>query len=111
MTVMITEVWDALKSVGVADDAARRAARPVADYRAGFTERMEAGFAEAERRDGALRQEMQDEFARVRQDMTDERANVRVEIAPRDGEFRLLKWMMGSLIALNSAVLLRLLFV
>lgn len=111
MTVMITEVWDALKSAGAADDAHRRAAEAVADYRAGFTERVEAGFAEAARRDGALWQEMKDEVANVREEMRDRRANVRVEIARRDGEFRLLKWMMGSLIALNSAVLLRLLFV
>ena len=123
MTVMITEVWDALKSVGVEDEKARRAAEAVADYRAGFNERLDNGFAEAERRDAALRQEMRDEIGGLRQEMRDVigglRQETRDEIGKlrqemRDGdatlaaEIKLLKWMSGATFAGVVAILLRL---
>jgi hypothetical protein len=112
MTVMITEVWDALKSVGVEDEKARRAAEAVADYRAGFNERLDNGFAEAERRDAALRQEMRDEIGGLRQEMRDEIGKLRQEMRDGDAtlaaEIKLLKWMSGATFAGVVAILLRL---
>ncbi len=92
MTVMIAEVYDALRSAGADDDKARRAAEAVADARvesmqsraelrtehavAGF--RLEAGDAGL---DATLRSEMQ---------------GIR-------GELSILKWMVGGLLAVAVA--------
>ena len=134
MTVMITEVWDALRSVGVEDEKARRAAEAVADHRAGLNERVDAGFAETERRDnalrlemrdeigglrqemrdeiGGLRQEMRDEIGGLRQEMRDEIGGLRQEMRDGDaalrGDVQLLKWMVGATFAGVVAILLRL---
>ena len=101
MTVMITEVWDALGSVGVEDEKPRRAAAAVAHYRAGLNERIDAGFAETERRDDALRQELRAEIGGLRQEMRDGHAALSADV-------QLINWMVGAAFAGVVAIPLRL---
>ena len=140
MTVMVAEVWDALKSVGVSEEHARRAAEAVADARSGLREEMRAGFDQARRereagfeqaradrqairgemRDGfeqahadrqAIRGEMRDGFEHARKEREDLRRHMEIRFERVEGELRLHRWMLGATFAGVVAVLLRLFFI
>ncbi|HEX2257256.1 MAG TPA: hypothetical protein VHG92_11265 [Afifellaceae bacterium] len=90
MTVMIAEVYDALKGAGVGDDYARRAAEAVAEWK--------------------------DETHALRTDLNEHRAEFRAEIGALraemtvNGQNTVLRWMFGALVLLNTGILVRLLF-
>ena len=73
MATMVVEVYDALRSIGVAEDKAAKAAEAMAT--------LEPQFA-------AIRGEMQQGFARVDQEFAAVRSDMRV-----------LKWQVGAIIA------------
>jgi CHASE3 domain sensor protein len=95
MTVMIAEVYDALRSAGADEDKARRAAEAVAESR-----------DDMQRLSAEIRSEMQALAAELRSEMQ----ALRSEMQSVRGELTILKWMMGVLIALVIAIFLQLLF-
>ena len=99
MTVMVAEIYDALRGVGVADDAARRAAEAVADNRSGLRDEI-----------AGLRAETRAEFGKLRQEMRDGDNALRLDIQGLRGELTLLKWMTGLSIAISLGILTKLLF-
>ena len=82
MTVMNEEVYDALKSVGVDDEKARRAARSFMEGE-GRLYRLEAAIGE----------------------LRGEGNQFRAEVS---GKFTLLYWMMGFVLAFMAAILMKL---
>ena len=77
MTVMLTEVYDALRGIGVEDDAARRAASALATSEPRFAELA----AQIARVDAGFRAELTTQITRLE-------SNLRAEL-------RLLKWQPG----------------
>lgn len=99
MTVMVAEVYDALRDVGVTDEKARRAAEAAADARSGVREEI-----------AALREETRSEFAKLRQEMRDGDAALRLDFQSLRGDTATIRWMLGVVLALCLAILARLLF-
>jgi hypothetical protein len=84
MTVMVIELYEALKEAGASDAKAQAAARAMADYNArfdGLEKRLDTGFAEV---NGSL-------------------AEVRAQIT-------MLKWMNGIVIAGVAGLIIKTLF-
>ena len=77
MTTMITEVYDALKSVGADEEKARAAAEAIATHQRDTTE---------------LGSEMRTEFSDIR------------------GELKLLKWMLGLVLAGIASLVIKTFF-
>ncbi len=84
MTVMIAEVYDALRSAGAEDEKARKAAEAVAESRTELTAI-----------EGGLRNEMH---------------GIRLEMQGIRGDIATMKWMNGGLLAVAIAIFVRLLF-
>jgi hypothetical protein len=105
MSTMVVEIYDALRSIGVAEDKAAKAAEAMATLEPQFAamrsemqamdSRMQAQFA-------TVRPDMQAQFAAVRSDMQAQFAAVR-------SEMRMLKWQVGLLYAITGPTLLLLL--
>ncbi len=106
MTTMIVEIYDALRDAGASDDKARRAAEALSGHEDRFDrleqriERLDhrmdlfdAKFASLEQRVGAMIQAAT--------------AELELKFARLEAEFSTLKWMMGFMIALMSATLLK----
>ena len=99
MTVMITEVYDGLRSAGADDDKARLAAGAVADAR------VEGMQSRAE-----LRSDMQSLGSGLKREMQNLGAALRSEMQGIRGELSILTWMVGGLLAMAVATFLRTLF-
>ena len=82
MTVMIAEVYDALRSAGADDDKARKAAEAVADART--------------------------DVAAIERGLKSEMYGIRVEMQGIRGEIYTLKWLNGGLLAVVVAIFVRL---
>ena len=134
MTTMIVEVYEALRAIDVPDDKAKAAARAVSqdmnretaglradiaalrrDMDAGFAglrKDMDAGFAGL-RKDmdaslAGLRKDMDAGFAGLRKDMDTESRSLRAELASVKSDMAVLRWMVGTSVALMLAVLVKL---
>ena len=109
MATMVVEIYDALRSIGVAEDKATKAAEAMATLEPQFT---------------AMRQEYRDEFAATRQEYRDEFAAMRqeyrtgttamrqeytAEFASVRADLRLVKWQVALLYAITGPTLLLLL--
>jgi hypothetical protein len=99
MTVMIAEVYDALRSAGADDEKARRAAEAVADAR------VESMQSRAE-----LRSDMQSLDSGLKREMQSLGAALRSEMQGIRSELSVLKWMVGGLLAIAVATFIRTLF-
>ena len=95
MTVMIAEVYDALKSAGVGDDHARRAAEAVAEWKD---------------ETHALRTELAEHRAEFRTELGALRGEMNLGFEKVNGQITVLRWMFGALVLLNTGILVRLLF-
>ena len=84
MATMVSEVYDALLEAGASQDKARRAAEAVAGYEA-RSNQLEQGTAT-------------------------QLGDLKREVVAQRGELNLLKWMVGTNMALTVAVLAKLLF-
>ena len=84
MTVMIAEVYDALRSAGADDEKARKAAEAVAESRSEM-KTIEAG-------------------------LSSEMHGIKLELQGVRGEIATLKWMNGGLLAVAVAIFIRMLF-
>jgi hypothetical protein len=111
MTVMVAEVYDALRDVGVADEKALRAAEAAADARAGLRERIGALREETRAEFAKVRAEMTGGFAQLRQELRDGDAALRLDFQTRRGEMNTMRWMPGVVLGLSLAIFARLLFI
>ena len=135
MTVMIAEVYDALRSAGADDDRARRAAEALAEWK-GESQELRANIAEmrsevssglSEMRSEAssglsemrsdvssglseVRAGLRSEIGGLRTELQSELHKVQLELEKVRGELSVIKWMFGALIVLNTGILVRLLF-
>ena len=94
MATMVVEIYDALRSIGVAEDKATKAAEAMATLEPQFATirgEMQLGFPRADH-------EMQQGFARVDQGFAAVRSDMRV-----------MKWQVGLLYAITGPTLLLLL--
>ena len=117
MTVMIAEVYDALKSAGADDGPARRAAEALAEWkgesqgiRAEISElrgEMRSGFSELR---SDLRSEIGGLKTELRTEIADSRAERRVDLEKVRSELAIRKWMFGAVVVLNTGIFIRLLF-
>lgn len=87
MAQMVSEVYDALRSVNVSEEKARKAAEAMA-----LPEMGRAYDARFDRIDAQF-------------------AGVNADIAPLKTDVTLMKWMLGFVLAMTAAILARLLFV
>ena len=106
MTTLILEVYDAFKSVGIDDDAARKAA---------------GALSNVQSETGSLRAEMNERFAESRAEMN-ERFNqidrkfdalilsMEKRFGKSESDLLLVKWMFGILVAGVASTVLRLYF-
>jgi hypothetical protein len=93
MTTLLTEVYDAFVSAGVPEDKARKAAEALSGHERRFDKlenTIDLRFANLDRSLGAR-------FASMKNEMD-------TRFAKSDGEFLLLKWMMGFTLALVGAI-------
>ena len=110
MTVMIAEVYDALKSAGADEEKARRAAEAVADARSANLHSQMELRSDMQKLDSGLRQEMQSLEATLRSEMQSLRAELRSEMQALRSEMNVMKWMLGGVLAIAVAIFLRTLF-
>jgi chromosome segregation ATPase len=124
MTVMIAEVYDALRSAGAEDDRARRAAEAVAewkgesqglrtevsDLRTVLSNAINDSRTELRAEISDLRTELRAEISDLRTELRSEVHKIQLELERVRGELSVLKWMFGALIVLNTGILVRLLF-
>jgi len=82
VTVMITEVYDALRDAGAGDEKARKAAEAVAESR--------------------------NELKTIQAGLQGEMHGIRIETQAIRGELSTLKWMNGGLLAVAVAIFVRL---
>jgi hypothetical protein len=111
MTVMVAEVYDALRDVGVTDEKARRAAEAAADARAGLREEIGALRDETRADFAKIRAEITGGFAQLRQEIRDGDAALRLDFQTLRGEVNTMRWMLGVVLGLSLAILARLLFI
>ena len=124
MNIMVTEIYDALMSANADEDKARRAAEVLAtsdaERKQQFAElrednqkmrtEMAAFRGELKAEMEALRGELRGEISALDTKMTGIEGALRTEMTALRGELKLIKWMMGALIALIAAVFARTLF-
>ena len=106
MATMIVEIYDALRSIGVTEEKATKAAEAMATLEPQFAVMRQEYKAEFV----ATRQENRDEFASVRQEYRDEFASGRQEyrsgVAAVRADLRVMKWQIGLLYAIAGPTLL-----
>ena len=110
MTVMIAEVYDALRSAGADEEKARRAAEAVADARSANLDSQTELRSDIQKLDSGLRQEMQSLEATLRSEMQSLRAELRSEMQALRSEMNVMKGMLGGVLAIAVAIFLRTLF-
>ena len=111
MTVMIAEVYDALRSAGPDDDRARRAAAEALAEWNGESQELRTNITEmrAEVSSGLseVRAELRSKIGGLRTDLQGELHNVQIELEKVRGELSVIKWMFGALIVFNTGILVR----
>ena len=101
MTTMIVEVYEALRAIDVPDDKAKAAAQAVSQDMNREIAGLRADIA-------ALRRDMDAGFAGLRKDMDTESRSLRAELASVKSDMAVLRWMVGTSVALMLAVLVKL---
>jgi hypothetical protein len=96
MSIMLTEIYDALKDAGASEDKSRQAAEAVAAY--------DSRVGDLKGELGAFRSEMHGELGAFRSEMRGELAAFRSEVR---GEMALMKWMLGFVLAMLAALVLK----
>lgn len=96
MNIMVSELYDALISAGADEAKARRAAEGIA----GSDQEFRKQFSE-------LREDNQ----KMRTEMADLKGELRHEMQALRGELSLVKWMIGVLVGLAVAILIRVFFI
>ena len=113
MTVMIAEVYDALRSAGAEDDRARRAAEAVAEWK-GESQGLRTKVSDLRTVLSTAihdsRTELRAEISELRTELRSEVHKIQLELERIRGEMSVMKWMFGALIVLNTGIFVRLLF-
>ena len=111
MTIMIVEVYEALRAIDVPDDKAKAAAKAVSQDMtreigglrsdiAALRKDMDAGLA-------GLRKDMDAGLAGLRKDMDSEFRSVRSELAGVKSDVAVLRWMTATSIGLMLAIAIK----
>ena len=115
MTVMVTEIYDALRDAqGVSDDKARKAAEAVAAFEHRFVSierKLDETRVSVERRiddtKASLDRRIDETRTSLDRRIDDTKAELKLDIADVKGSLRVMQWMLGTLVAGVAALLVK----
>ena len=96
MNIMVSELYDAPMSAGADEAKARRAAE---------------GFAVSDQEFKKQFSELREDNQKMRTEMADLKGELRHEMQALRGDLSLVKWMIGVLVGLAIAILIRVFFI
>lgn len=96
MNIMVSELYDALLSAGADEAKARRAAEGIANSDQEFRKQFS---------------ELREDNQKMRTEMANLKGDLRHEMQALRSEFSLVKWMIGVLVGLAIAILIRVFFI
>lgn len=100
--MMIGAVYDALVEAGASPEKSRQAAEAIASYEGGVS-RVEQDVTE---RTGDLR----GDFASLRREIDTRLSAIEVQFIKVESESKLVRWMLGFVLATNVALLVKIFF-